>query len=143
MESVLSTFLTVVIAICICLIFLCLIRTIKGPTITDRLVAVNMIGTQVIIIIAALTVKLGEAWLADVAAVYAIISFIAIVVFTKIYIGEYRVKHADELRADAEAVENESAKKSMKNSKAEKFEVTGSINIPKTRQGKRKPELKK
>ena len=31
-------------------IFLCLIRAVRGPRVTDRLVSVNMIGTQVIIV---------------------------------------------------------------------------------------------
>ena len=53
-----------------------------------------MIGTYVIMIIAVLTVLLGEQWLADIAAIYAMISFLAVVVLTKIYIGVYREKQA-------------------------------------------------
>ena len=48
-----------------------------------------------IIIIAALTILLEEAWLADVAAVYALLSFMGVVVLTKIYIGVYKKKQAD------------------------------------------------
>ena len=72
------------------LIFICFIRAVTGPSIPDRLMALNMIGTQVIIIIAELTVLLDEAWLADVATVYALLSFLGVVVLTKIYIGIYR-----------------------------------------------------
>ncbi len=84
------------IAIFIVLIFLCLIRALKGPEISDRVICVNMIGTLVIMIIAVLTVLLGEDWLADIAAVYAMISFLAVVVLTKIYIGVYREKHKED-----------------------------------------------
>ena len=96
MEQILDIFLPVVIAIFALLTFLCLIRALKGPEISDRLVCVNMIGTLVIMIIAVLTVFLGEDWLADIAAVYAMISFLAVVVLTKIYIGVYREKHSKE-----------------------------------------------
>jgi len=96
MEQILDVFLPVVVAILAILIFFCLIRALKGPEISDRVICVNMIGTLVIIIIAVLTVFLGEAWLADIAAVYAMISFLAVVVLTKIYIGVYREKHAKE-----------------------------------------------
>lgn len=95
-NAVLDIFLKIVIIISVFLIFLCLVRAVKGPTVADRLVAVNMIGTQIIIIIGILTVLMGEAWLADIACVYAMISFLAVVVFTKIYIGIYRKKHIDE-----------------------------------------------
>ena len=96
MENILDIFLPAVIAIFIVLIFLCLIRALKGPEISDRVICVNMIGTLVIMIIAVLTVFLGEAWLADIAAVYAMISFLAVVVLTKIYIGVYREKHKED-----------------------------------------------
>ncbi len=96
MELILDIFLPVVIAIFIVLIFLCLIRALKGPEISDRVICVNMIGTLVIMIIAVLTVLLGEDWLADIAAVYAMISFLAVVVLTKIYIGVYREKHKED-----------------------------------------------
>lgn len=91
-NEILNLFMKIVIALSSVCIFICLIRAAKGPTIADRLVAVNMIGTQVIIIICVLTVFLGEDWLADIACVYAMISFLAVVVLTKIYIGVYRKK---------------------------------------------------
>lgn len=97
MNEILDLFLKIVIIISSILIFICLFRAVLGPTIADRLVAVNMIGTQIIIIICVLTVLMDEAWLADIGCVYAMISFLAVVVLTKIYIGVYRKKHIDEL----------------------------------------------
>lgn len=70
-------------------VFFCLLRAVLGPRLTDRLVSVNMIGTQVILLIAALTVALQENWLADVCIIYAMLSFIAVVVLAKVYTGVY------------------------------------------------------
>lgn len=72
------------------LTILCLIRAVKGPTIADRLVAVNMMGTIVIVIIAILAVVMDEEYLADICLIYAMISFLAVVVLTKVYTGVYK-----------------------------------------------------
>ena len=71
------------------LLFLCLIRSIIGPRIADRIVAVNMVGTMIICIIAVLALKMKEGYLADVALIYAMLSFLAVVLLTKIYMGVY------------------------------------------------------
>lgn len=71
------------------LTILCLIRAVKGPSIADRLVAVNMMGTIVMVIIAMLAVLMGEDYLADICLIYAMISFLAVVVLTKVYTGVY------------------------------------------------------
>ena len=99
MEETVEIFLKGAVIFSSVIIFLCFIRAIIGPSIPDRLIAINMIGTQIIIIILELTVLLGEAWLADVASVYALISFLGVVVLTKIYIGIYRKKNADAFNA--------------------------------------------
>ena len=71
---------------------LCLVRAIRGPKLADRIMAVNMIGTMTIAMIAILAVLLDEPSLLDVALIYAVISFVAVIVLTKIYIGIYREK---------------------------------------------------
>lgn len=71
------------------MIFLCLIRAIKGPRITDRIVAINMIGTMVIITICMLAVYLKESYLVDVAIIYAMISFLSVIVLCKVFTGVY------------------------------------------------------
>lgn len=73
----------------ICLL-LCLVRAIRGPRIADRLIAVNMMGTLTIIIICVLTVLKGEGYLVDVAIIYAMLSFLAVVLLSKVYMGVYR-----------------------------------------------------
>ena len=44
----------------------CLIRAVMGPTIADRLVAVNMMGTIVMVIIAVLGLLMDEDYLVDI-----------------------------------------------------------------------------
>ena len=66
---------------------LCLVRAILGPRIADRVVAINMICTLTLCMICVLGVMLGEGYLADVALLYALLSFLAVVVLCKVYIG--------------------------------------------------------
>lgn len=72
------------------MLVLCLIRAVIGPRIADRLVAVNMMGTMVMVIIALLAVLKNEGYLLDICLIYAMISFLAVVVLTRIYTGVYR-----------------------------------------------------
>lgn len=72
------------------LLLLCLIRAVIGPRIADRLVAVNMITTMVTVMIAILAVLKGEGYLIDICLIYAMISFLAVVVLSRIYTGVYR-----------------------------------------------------
>ena len=67
--------------------FLCLIRAIRGPRLTDRIVSINMISTITIGIIMVLVMMLGQGFLADVALIYALIGFLAVVVLCKVYMG--------------------------------------------------------
>lgn len=71
------------------LLILCLVRAIVGPRIADRLVAVNMMGTMVMVIISILAVIMQEGYLLDICLIYAMISFLAVVVLTKVYTGVY------------------------------------------------------
>ena len=72
-----------------CLLVLCLFRAVKGPSIADRLMAVNMMGTMVMVIISILALYLQEGYLVDICLIYAMISFLAVVVLTKVYTGVY------------------------------------------------------
>ena len=72
------------------MIILCLVRAVIGPRITDRVVAINMIGTMVMAGIAILSVVKNEGYLVDICLIYAMISFLAVVVLTRIYTGVYK-----------------------------------------------------
>lgn len=82
------------------LIVACLIRSVLGPRVTDRIVAVNSIGTMTITVIALFSVLLEEAYLLDVCLIYAMISFVAVIVLTKIYTGVYREEHSVEQKQE-------------------------------------------
>ena len=66
--------------------FLALIRAIRGPRIADRIIGANMAGTETIMAIAILSDVLKQDWLLDVCLIYCMISFLAVVVLSKIYI---------------------------------------------------------
>lgn len=85
----------VVLVVLAIMIILCLIRAIKGPRIADRIVATNMMGTIVMVIIAMLAIMLQEGYLADICIIYAMISFLAVIVLTKVYMGVYREKKGE------------------------------------------------
>ena len=61
-------------------VFICLMRAALGPRYTDRIISASMVGTQVIVLIAVLAVIVGQDYLADICLIYAIISFLAVVV---------------------------------------------------------------
>ena len=74
------------------LLVACLIRAIRGPRIADRVIAINMTGTMIVITICVLAFLMGEDYLVDVAMIYTMLSFLAVVVLTKVYMGVYREK---------------------------------------------------
>lgn len=63
---------------------LALVRALKGPTIYDRILAVNVFGTKTVLIVALITFVTGHLDLIDVALVYALINFIAIATVLKL-----------------------------------------------------------
>lgn len=63
---------------------LALTRALKGPTVYDRIVAVNMFGTKTVLIVALITAITGNDDLIDVALVYALINFVTVVAVLKL-----------------------------------------------------------
>lgn len=78
------------------MVVLCPIRAIIGPRVADRIVAVNMMGTMVMVIIGILALMLEEGYLVDICLIYAMISFLAVIVLTKVYMGVYLEKKEEE-----------------------------------------------
>lgn len=74
------------------LILICILRSALGPRIADRIIAINMIGTMTIMIIAVLSVMLNQNYLVDICLIYAMISFLGVIVLCKIYTGVYLQK---------------------------------------------------
>jgi multicomponent Na+:H+ antiporter subunit F len=69
-----------------------LIRAIIGPRITDRVLSINMISTMVISCIAILSVQLAESYLVDVALIYAMISFISVLILISVYLPNRQLR---------------------------------------------------
>lgn len=72
----------IVLVMLLLLIGAALIRSVLRKGGTDRILSVNMISTMVISAVAILSVKLGESYLCDVALIYAMISFLSVLMLT-------------------------------------------------------------
>lgn len=64
------------------IIVIYVVRSIVGPALADRILAVNAIGTSTILAISILSLSMQESYLLDVCLVYAMLSFLAIIVLT-------------------------------------------------------------
>lgn len=100
LEAAYHTVFVIALVFLAIMIVLCLIRAIIGPKVADRIVATNMMGTMVMVIIAILALMLEEGYLADICIIYAMISFLAVVVLTKVYMGVYLEKKEKEQRKE-------------------------------------------
>lgn len=78
------------------MLFLCLLRACMGPTVADRLVSINMMGTMVMVIIATLAVMMEESYLVDICIIYAMISFLAVIVLSKVIMGVKKEEENEE-----------------------------------------------
>ena len=90
-----SALLWISVALLSAFICVCLVRAILGPRFTDRIVSINVICTKSIIMIAIFSCLLRESYLLDVAIVYAMIAFLAVVVLSKCYIMPHHVNPAE------------------------------------------------
>ena len=95
-----SPFFYGILSVLAVMLVFCLVRAAKGPRIADRLVAVNMIGTMVMVMIAILALVKDQGYLVDICLIYAMISFLSVVVLTRIYTGVYRDAKAHEKKGE-------------------------------------------
>ncbi|WP_436346871.1 cation:proton antiporter [Natronorubrum sp. FCH18a] len=58
-------------------------RAVAGPTTQDRLLAVNVLGTNTVVILALLAAGFDEPWFLDVALIYALLNFLMSVAISK------------------------------------------------------------
>jgi multicomponent Na+:H+ antiporter subunit F len=68
--------------------FLCFIRIIFGPTMADRMVAIDIFGILVVGICVLITMKTGRLFLIDIAITWVILSFIGTVTLAKYLTGK-------------------------------------------------------
>lgn len=62
-----------------------LIRAFAGPTLYDRILAVNTFGTKTVLMIAVLGFLMGRPEFLDIALVYALINFIGTIAVLKFF----------------------------------------------------------
>lgn len=96
LEQAYHIFLVAILVALAIMVILCLIRAIIGPRVSDRIVATNMMGTMVMVILGILAIILEEGYLVDICIIYAMISFLAVIVLTKVYMGVYRERKKEE-----------------------------------------------
>jgi multicomponent Na+:H+ antiporter subunit F len=63
---------------------LALARALLGPTVYDRILAVNMFGTKTVLLIAVFAFLSGRSEILDIALIYALINFIGVVAVLKL-----------------------------------------------------------
>ncbi len=64
---------------------LSMIRALKGPTVYDRVMALNMFGTKTVLIIALIGFLTGRPDFLDLALVYALLNFIGTITVLKYF----------------------------------------------------------
>ena len=82
------TLIHVFLYILIGLSFFCLFRIIRGPTIADRMVGIDIFGILVVGICALLVIITGRKFIIDIAITWAILSFIATLTLAKYLSGK-------------------------------------------------------
>jgi multicomponent Na+:H+ antiporter subunit F len=70
-----------------------LVRAFRGPTLFDRVMAGNMIGTLTVLLVAVLGFMNGRPEFLDIALVYVLISFISTIAVLRVYVSRH--DHAD------------------------------------------------
>jgi len=69
-----------------------LVRAFKGPTLYDRILAVNTFGTKTVLLIAIIDFLAGRPDFLDIAIVYSLINFISVIGILRFF--EYSSKQA-------------------------------------------------
>jgi len=72
-------------AVILVAIALGLVRAFRGPTLYDRVLAANMIGTLTVLMVAVLGFMAGRPEFLDIALVYVLISFVSTIAVLRVY----------------------------------------------------------
>jgi len=71
---------------------LALARALLGPSVFDRVLAVNMFGTKTVLLLSVIAFLYGRPDFLDLALAYALINFIGVLAVLK-FVQDYRVRH--------------------------------------------------
>lgn len=80
--------MSILIIILLGLCFLCLLRVALGPTLADRMVAIDIMGILVVGVCALLAVKLNREFLIDISLAWVFLSFIGSIALAKYLEGK-------------------------------------------------------
>lgn len=79
MNTLISIFLYALIAMC----FMCFYRVVRGPSIADRLVAIDILGILIVGVTAIIAYKTGMSFILDIGIAWIILSFIGTLTLAK------------------------------------------------------------
>lgn len=68
-----------------------LYRAVKGPTVQDRIIAINIVGTSTVVVIALVAAALDRPGFLDIALVYALLNFVLSIAAAKFTIDRGEV----------------------------------------------------
>ncbi|MGI9331060.1 MAG: monovalent cation/H+ antiporter complex subunit F [Gammaproteobacteria bacterium] len=87
-------FATVSIAILVTMT-LAIIRALRGPSLYDRVLAVNMFGTKTVLLVSVVAFLLGRPDFLDLALAYALINFIGVLAVLEFFQSRALRQHMD------------------------------------------------
>jgi multicomponent Na+:H+ antiporter subunit F len=74
---------------------LALARALLGPTVYDRVLAVNMFGTKTVLLLSVIAFLYGRQDFLDLALAYALINFISTLAVLK-FVQDYALRHREQ-----------------------------------------------
>ena len=82
-------------AVILVAIALGLVRAFRGPTLYDRVMAANMIGTLTVLMVAVLGFLAERPEFLDIALVYVLISFVSTIAVLRVYASRVSMQGSD------------------------------------------------
>lgn len=62
---------------------LCLYRIARGPTLPDRIMGINVIGTTTAVMLVLIAVQVGQPFVIDIALTYAMLGFLVTIIASR------------------------------------------------------------
>ena len=87
---VLRESLVVLLCVLTAVMLACLIRAVRGPRYTDRLAALNLICTVVVLMVCILSCVWGAWYLVGVAILYGLLNLLSVAVLSRISVRRHR-----------------------------------------------------
>lgn len=78
-----TTFFLVASLIIVANAFICLYRAVKGPTLPDRILAVNVVGTKTLVVLVLIAYVFGQSMYLDTAFIYGLLLFVVTVAIAR------------------------------------------------------------